>query len=239
MTRSTAAVMVFNFPLLFLFFPLKSPVPPLITPFTPVRDTVWYYYCATMSVCVRAYVCLCAVGGRYLSIVAILQDTKLGVVMSVVMSSCQGNRSMPLAQRSDRWDGIDLCEPGQDKAASLSSFPLALSLSEELPVNLTSVCSRTLSFLSSQTKTALLSFVAICRVFLSLPLPHTHTHTHTGLNDVRCQWMGLAAPVHSGSEWGRPLLTCLSSPFLVSFFSLLVFFSKGKLDSVHVHNEEM
>lgn len=179
MTRSTAAVMVFNFPLLFLFFPLKSPVPPLITPFTPVRDTVWYYYCATMSVCVRAYVCLCAVGGRYLSIVAILQDTKLGVVMSVVMSSCQGNRSMPLAQRSDRWDGIDLCEPGQDKAASLSSFPLALSLSEELPVNLTSVCSRTLSFLSSQTKTALLSFVAICRVFLSPSSTPSHTYTHS------------------------------------------------------------
>jgi len=43
-----------------------------------------------------------AVGGRYVSIVAILQNTTLGVVMSVVMSSCQGNRSVPLAHRADR-----------------------------------------------------------------------------------------------------------------------------------------
>lgn len=81
--------------------------------------------------CVCESECGITVGRSYLLIVAILQDTKLGVVMSAVMSSCQGNRSMPLAQRSDRWDGTDLCELGQDKAASLSFSPSS-SLSRSL-----------------------------------------------------------------------------------------------------------
>lgn len=166
--------MVFNFPPLFLLFPLKPLVPPLITPFTPPLGTkhgvITVQRCASVSVCYT-------VGGRYLLIVAILQDTKLGLVMSAMMSPCQSNRSVPLARRSDRWDGIDLCESGQDKAASLSSF--ALSLCEELPVVLTTACSfaRALARFTDEKSilTAVVFLLCLPRFCLHLPLTHTHT----------------------------------------------------------------
>lgn len=95
MSKLISTVVVFNFPSLFLFILLK------------IAGATSYYaphhslgtQCGVITVqkneCVRVWY---TVGGRYLSIVAILQDTKLGVVMSAVMSSCQGNRSVPLAQ---------------------------------------------------------------------------------------------------------------------------------------------
>lgn len=152
--------MVFNFPPLVFVVPLG--MPPLITPFTSLTGQGM-----VLLPCKDAHV---SMGGRYLLIVAILQDTKLGLVMSAVMSSYQGNRSLPLAWRSDRWDGTDLCELGQDKVASLSSF--ALSLCEELPAAFTTACPlpRTLHRWQNQS---LLSFL-LCLLHFYLHLPLTH-----------------------------------------------------------------
>lgn len=170
MTTPPWNVMVFNFPPCFCFSPLNPQVQLLIT--------------APYAVLL---LCECAEGGRYLSISAILQDTKRGVVMSAVMSSCQGNRSVPLAQRSDRWDGFDLCEAGWDKD---TSFP------------------HSHSFIFPITPCFLLFRSSFCCLSDSISL------TRTGFNNVRCQREGLAALVHRDTDPVKPLL--LSFPLLLS-----------------------
>lgn len=147
--------------------------------------------------------------GRHLLIVAILPDTKLGVVMSAVMSSCQCNRSAPLARPSDRWDGQWPLRAGTGH--SHTSRRLSRShLSSSSPFTL----SFTLSLLLVADEALLTPSTALFTIFPCLCAP-SHTQVLI-MSDVS---IGLAAPVRT-----------------MILFSLS---SKAKLDSVHVHNEEM
>lgn len=60
MTGPISTVKVFNFPPLFLFFPFKSPVLPLIIPFIPFRE----YCVVTVHRCVCMWVCVVHCGWK-------------------------------------------------------------------------------------------------------------------------------------------------------------------------------